>query len=73
MSEPAEIGMRLKRSAPRRTFIAGLANGYIGYLPARGAYAAGGYEVISSRCTPDVEDRLVEAAIQLEEKLVPSR
>ncbi len=60
-----EIGLRVKRSAPGRIFIAGVANGYIGYLPSRHAYDAGGYEVVSSRCTPGAEDCLVEGVLQL--------
>jgi hypothetical protein len=68
-----EIGIRIKRSAPLPTFIVGVANGYIGYLPSRAGCSAGGYEVVSSRCTPDAEDRLVEGVMQLEERLAPQR
>ena len=64
-----EIGLRVKRSAPQRTFIAGIANGYIGYLPTRRAYESGGYEVVSSRCAPEAEDRLVEGVMELERRL----
>jgi neutral ceramidase len=39
-----EIGMHIKANSPfRRTYIAGLANGYVGYLPTRKAIAEGGY------------------------------
>jgi hypothetical protein len=62
-----EIGLRLKRTAPHRTFIVGLANGYIGYLPTGEAHAAGGYEVVSSKCQPEAEDILTEEVINLEE------
>ena len=65
-----EIGLRAKRSARRRLFIVGLANGYIGYLPSRRAYEAGGYEVVSARCDPETEDRLAEAIMELEERLI---
>jgi len=65
-----EIGLRVKQLAPIRTFIAGIANGYIGYLPSRSAYDAGGYEVVSSRCGPGSADRLVEAMLQLDDKLL---
>ena len=64
-----EIGLRVKHSAPHRTSIAGVANGSIGYLPSRSAYQSGGYEVVSSRCGPDAEDRLVEAVLELERVL----
>lgn len=61
-----EIGLRLKRLGSPRTFVSGVTNGYIGYLPTRKAYEAGGYEVVSSRCSPEVEDRLVEGVEQLQ-------
>lgn len=64
-----EVGLRLKNSADLRTFVAGITNGYIGYLPSRKAFEAGGYEVVSSRCGPDVEDRLVESVLRLKETL----
>jgi hypothetical protein len=64
-----EIGLKLKRLAARKTFIVGIANGYIGYLPTSEAYAAGGYEVVSAKCTSDSEDVLIEQALELEEKL----
>lgn len=65
-----EIGLRAKQSARCRLLIAGLANGYAGYLPSRRAYEAGGYEVVSARCEPETEDRLVEAILELEERLI---
>jgi neutral ceramidase len=64
-----EVGLRLKNSDNVRTFVAGITNGYIGYLPSRKAFEAGGYEVVSSRCGPDVEDRLVESVMRLKETL----
>lgn len=64
-----EIGLRLKKTAPHRTFIVGLANGYIGYLPTAAAHALGGYEVVSSKCQPHAEDILIEKVISLEERL----
>jgi neutral ceramidase len=64
-----EIGLRLKKVAPRRTFIVGIANGYIGYLPTSAAYASGGYEVVSSKCRPEAEDTLVEGVLDLEKRL----
>ena len=64
-----EIGLRLKQAAPHRTFIVGLANGYIGYLPTAVAHEVGGYEVVSSKCQPQAEEVLVEKVISLEERL----
>jgi neutral ceramidase len=64
-----EIGLELKRQALFRTFIVGIANGYIGYLPTREAYEAGGYEVVSSKCAPHAEDVLVSEAIELQRLL----
>jgi len=64
-----EIGLHLKKIAPRRTFIVGIANGYIGYLPTTAAHAAGGYEVVSSKCQPEAEHILIDRALNLEKKL----
>ena len=64
-----EIGLRVKQSAPQRTFMIGIANGYIGYLPSRLAHESGGYEVVSSGCAPEAEDRLVEGVMELERRL----
>ncbi len=64
-----EVGLRIKRASPHRTFLVGLANGYIGYLPDRDSYAAGGYEVVSARVGEDAEDRLVEGVLKLERRL----
>ncbi len=64
-----EIGLRIKQEAAHQTLPVGLANGYVGYLPTREAFQAGGYEVISSPCAPEAEDVLVEGAKQLVENL----
>ncbi len=65
-----EIGLKLKREAPAKTFIVGIANGYIGYLPNREAYAIGGYEVVSAKCADQAEDILIRETIALEERLI---
>lgn len=65
-----EIGLKLKSQAPTRTFVIGIANGYIGYLPNREAYAVGGYEVVSAKCAADSEEILVNEAIALEKDLL---
>ncbi|HTK37151.1 MAG TPA: neutral/alkaline non-lysosomal ceramidase N-terminal domain-containing protein, partial [Pyrinomonadaceae bacterium] len=48
-----EIGLEIKKRAGRKTFIVGIANGYIGYLPTATSYPAGGYEVVSSKVSPE--------------------
>ncbi len=69
----AEIGLRVKQAAGHRVFVTGLANGYVGYLPSRRAYERGGYEVVSSQCTAEAEDRLAEGILQLERELMASK
>ncbi len=64
-----EIGLTLKRQSPHMTFVVGIANGYIGYLPTRQAYADGGYEVVSSKCQPEAADILIEKVVNLTEQL----
>jgi hypothetical protein len=64
-----EIGLALKRQLPHMTFVVGIANGYIGYLPTREAYTAGGYEVVSSKCQPEAADILVEKVASLTARL----
>jgi hypothetical protein len=64
-----EIGLGIKKRAKQKTFIVGIANGYIGYLPTAAAYAEGGYEVVSSKVGPRSEALLYEEAAKLEEKL----
>ena len=68
-----EIGLRLKKTAPHKTFIVGLANGYIGYLPTPEAYADGGYEVVSAKCRPESANILIEKLVDLEERLFTDR
>jgi len=58
-----ELGMAIKRASPfRLTIVGGLANGNLGYIPDRKAYAEGAYEPISARCAAGSGERLVEAA-----------
>ena len=45
-----ELGLAIKADSPfKNTFIAELANGSMGYVPHREAYAQGNYEVVSAR------------------------
>jgi hypothetical protein len=66
----AELGLAIKQDSPfPRTIIAELANGAIGYIPARRAYAQGNYEVVSARCAEGSGERLVDAAVRLLKEL----
>jgi neutral ceramidase len=61
-----ELGLAIKQDSPfGRTIIAELADGAIGYIPARRAYVQGNYEVISARCGEGSGERLVDAALRL--------
>ena len=64
-----EVGLSLKQVAPQKTFVVGIANGYIGYLPTREAHEVGGYEVVSSKCRPEAADLLIERAVELEKQI----
>lgn len=65
-----ELGLAIKAASPfRHTFIAELANGSIGYIPNRSAYAEGNYEVVSARCAEGSGELLVEAAVRLLKEL----
>ena len=64
-----EIGLRIKGEAAHQTFICGVTNGYIGYLPDKSAYAAGGYEVVASMCAEGADDALVRATHVAVERL----
>jgi hypothetical protein len=61
-----ELGLAIKKVSPfRYTMIAELANGSIGYIPDKPAYAQGNYEVISARCAEGSGEMLVDAAVRL--------
>ncbi len=68
-----ELGLRIKEAAhPRHALIAGYANGMVGYVPHREAFARGGYEttfMTHSRLGYEAGDLLVELAIELLESL----
>ena len=49
----------------KQTLIAELANGSIGYIPNRSAYAEGNYEVVSARCEEGSGEMLVTAAVKM--------
>jgi neutral ceramidase len=61
-----ELGLAVKKDSPfRHTIIAELANGAIGYIPTRRAFAEGNYEPVSARCAAGSGERLVETALKL--------
>ena len=61
-----ELGIAIKKASPYPlTIVSELANGSIGYVPNRKAYAEGAYEVISARCGPGCGEALADAAIRL--------
>jgi len=61
-----ELGLAIKQRSPfRTTLIAELANGSIGYIPDRRAFAEGNYEAVSARCAPGGGELLVDAALKL--------
>ena len=60
-----DLGLQIKRGSPfKQTMIAELANGSIGYVPTRVAYAEGNYEVVSARCATGSGEKLVDEALK---------
>lgn len=63
-----ELGLQIKENSPfAHTFLIGLANDYIGYLPTKASFQEGGYEVTlgpTSRLSPDSGHEIVEKAIK---------
>ena len=64
-----ELGLRIKeRAYPRRACVVGLANGIVGYIPHKEAFARGGYETTfmsSSKLAHEAGDTLVDCAVDL--------
>jgi hypothetical protein len=59
----AEIGMRLKQASPfQPAMLVGCANDYIGYIPTRANYLAGGYEV-AMMSLQEKEGEIIEQAV----------
>lgn len=60
-----QLGLAIKDGSPfASTTINELANGSIGYVPTRQAYAQGNYEVVSARCAEGSGEMLVDAALK---------
>lgn len=65
-----ELGQRIKKASPfRSTFIVGLANDSIGYIPTLEAYAEGSYEPTSSRLAPGAGEKVAGTAVSLLKRL----
>jgi neutral ceramidase len=61
-----EIGQRIAAESPfEHTLFSGYSNGNSGYLPVRGAFPEGGYEVSVSLYSPDAADIVVREALQM--------
>lgn len=69
-----ELGLEIKRRSPfQTTFVVGLANDYVGYVPTPQAFSEGGYEVMtasSSRLAGEAGRIMVEEVCTLLERLV---
>jgi hypothetical protein len=65
-----ELGLDIKKRSPfKQTVIVELANGSIGYIPTKRAYAEGNYEPTTARCAPGSGEAVVDAAVNLLKEL----
>ena len=65
-----ELGLSIKAASPfKQTHVIELANGSIGYIPNRSAYAEGNYEVVSARCAEGSGEMLVTSAVRMLEDM----
>jgi hypothetical protein len=60
-----ELGVEIRRDGGGPVLLLGYANGYIGYIPTREAYASLDYEILMSPLAPGAGERLRDAARQL--------
>jgi len=61
-----ELGLDIQKRSPfRYTFVVGLANDNLDYLPTRGAYLQGGYEPTSARVAAGAGEAIVGKALEL--------
>ena len=61
-----EIGLAIKKASPYTiTIVTELANGSIGYVPDRKAYAEGNYEPVSARCAAGSGELLMQTSLRL--------
>lgn len=65
-----EIGLRIKAESPfLHTYIIGLANGEIGYVPTRKAISEGGYAVETREVSDEAEEIVVSQSLALLEQV----
>lgn len=65
-----ELGLDVKKRSPfKHTIIVELANGSVGYVPTKRAFAEGNYEPVSARCAAGSGEMLADAAIRLLEEV----
>lgn len=68
-----ELGLSVKAAAPfPHVYHVELANGAIGYIPDRPAYAEGNYEVESARVAAGSGEKLVASALRMLAELAPA-
>jgi hypothetical protein len=61
-----ELGLDLKKRSPfKHTIIVELANGSVGYVPTKRAFAEGNYEPVSARCAPGSGEMIADAAVRI--------
>jgi hypothetical protein len=72
----ARLGLAIRRRSPfRHTYVLGLVNGEIGYIPDRAAYELGGYQLWAgwhSHLAPGTGEALVDQAVAMLEELAAS-
>jgi neutral ceramidase len=64
-----ETALELKARGAGPLRVAGLANGYLGYIPPEAAFARGGYEVMAARCAPGAAERIADELIGLAQRV----
>ncbi len=65
-----ELGLAIKQASPfKTTLVIELTNDGPGYIPTKKAFSEGSYETVNSRVQPGSGEMMVEAAIQLLDKL----
>lgn len=67
-----EYGFRLEKAIADRAvpFVVGYANGHIGYICTKQAFAEGGYEPNNSQSGPEAEEVLVAESLRLADRVV---
>ena len=67
----SEIALAVKRQSPRaKTYAAGVAGGFYGYMPTAKDFIEGDYEVDGCKYSPDAERVMIESALDVIGRLV---